>query len=100
MTLTQIQLHASDLRTLPPTSHIVRSLSQARSSRQYPYVKSHNDTASYTALVSETCNSRLLPISLGQRITPLTAGEKYTIVLSMPPLNIGNDRKNDVNAYG
>ncbi|THU79991.1 hypothetical protein K435DRAFT_972340 [Dendrothele bispora CBS 962.96] len=97
-------LHASDLRNLPSSSHVARSLSSAPSSRQFAYVPlplpaTPVDASSISAVaeaVSEKCGSRLVNMMLGQGGVEFSKEEKSIIMLSMPELELDGDRKGRV----
>ncbi|KAG7096496.1 hypothetical protein E1B28_003926 [Marasmius oreades] len=81
-------LHASDLRNLPRSSHIARSLSSSPSSRQFAYLSSSShdfDLASFAESVSYRCNSKLVYTTPGQGVE-LKGSEKSVIILSLPLL--------------
>ncbi|KAL0577560.1 hypothetical protein V5O48_004423 [Marasmius crinis-equi] len=90
-------LHASDLRNLPRSSHVARSLSSAPSSRQFAYLSSHTESAvdisSFAQSVSDRCNSKLVYTMPGQGAVSFTDGHKSVVVLSLPELE-GTSRKN------
>ncbi|KAF9268400.1 hypothetical protein L218DRAFT_954764 [Marasmius fiardii PR-910] len=92
-------LHASDLRNLPRSSHIARSLSSSSSSRQYAYLSAQQEPAfdipTFAESVSYRCNSKLVYTMLGQGVG-LTGSEKFVIVLSLPELEFegASRRKN------
>ncbi|KAJ3973038.1 BIG/ATPase V1 complex, subunit S1 [Lentinula raphanica] len=97
-------LHASDLRQLPKTSHIARSISSAPSSRQYAYVPASSSSASseeervssFAQSVSEKCHSKLLNVLPGQR-TGSVDSEKSVVIVNMPAM--GTERGSAIAEY-
>ncbi|KAJ3769971.1 BIG/ATPase V1 complex, subunit S1 [Lentinula raphanica] len=97
-------LHASDLRQLPKTSHIARSISSAPSSRQYAYVPASSSSASseeervssFAQSVSEKCHSKLLNVLPGQR-TGSVDSEKSVVIVNMPAM--GTERGSVIAEY-
>ena len=98
-----LQLHASDLRNLPPNTHISRSLSASVSARQYPYVRAQSgiDISSISDRLSSRCRSQLLEYSLGDSdITP-EQNIKHVVFLTMPTLHeYGTARQDAMAKYG
>ncbi|KAH9483027.1 hypothetical protein JR316_0005127 [Psilocybe cubensis] len=91
-------LHASDLRTLEPSTHIARSIASAHSSRQYPYLPSHHSHAngilSLAESVSSKCGSRLLQYAPGKDKVTLQPNSKHVLCMNMPHLDkSGHSRK-------
>ncbi|KDR74531.1 hypothetical protein GALMADRAFT_250537 [Galerina marginata CBS 339.88] len=90
-------LHASDLRSLSPNTHLARSLSLSPSARQYPYLPAHPslDITSLAESVSSKCRSQLLQYVPGQSDVTLKHGSKHVICMNMPHLaESGKERKN------
>ncbi|PPQ71232.1 hypothetical protein CVT25_004538 [Psilocybe cyanescens] len=84
-------LHASDLRTLSPSTHIARSIVSAPSSRQYPYLPSHSEheygLPSIAQTVSAKCGSRFLQYTPGQDKVSLQPSSKHVLCINMPHLD-------------
>ncbi|KAG7446039.1 uncharacterized protein BT62DRAFT_149766 [Guyanagaster necrorhizus] len=99
-------LHASDLRNLPSTSHIARSLNSSTSSRQYPYIRlddysSSGDLISFAQSVSAKCNARLIGLTPGYGDVALDAGKKSVVIVSLPELSVeGYARKSSMLQHG
>ncbi|KIK07589.1 hypothetical protein K443DRAFT_86777 [Laccaria amethystina LaAM-08-1] len=86
-------LHASDLRTLSPHTHLARSLSSSHSSKQFPYVQQF-DASSLAESISSDCQSRLLRYALGDPRIVLEHDMKHVLSLEMPQLlDSGKSRK-------
>ncbi|KAA1465921.1 hypothetical protein DENSPDRAFT_862139 [Dentipellis sp. KUC8613] len=84
-------LHASDLRTLSPSSPLVNILQTSPSSIQLPYVRraeggdlSVHDAAN---LVTSRCGARQLNIVAGQTGAAYEQGNKHVVCMSMPHLS-------------
>ncbi|KAJ3864784.1 hypothetical protein EV359DRAFT_40225 [Lentinula novae-zelandiae] len=98
-------LHASDLRQLPKTSHIARSLSSASSSRQYAYVPamytSDEDEhhLEFAQSVSQKCHARLLNILAGQGgdVDFQAGGQKSVVVVVNLPGVEGSQSESRIN---
>ncbi|KAK7057787.1 hypothetical protein R3P38DRAFT_2680789 [Favolaschia claudopus] len=84
----QPQLHASDLRTLPSTAHIARSLSSSPSARQFPYVPNPAplDTSALLDAAASRCNSRFVSFAPGKGGVSFSADAKHVVALNLPPL--------------
>ncbi|KAF8161775.1 vacuolar ATP synthase subunit S1-domain-containing protein [Mycena galopus ATCC 62051] len=87
----QPELHASDLRGLPSTTHLVRSLSSSPSSRQFPYVPTLGAPLDLSALLTSAatrCDSTYVALTAGQGgISHSHSGaRKHVISLALPPL--------------
>ncbi|KAJ7133706.1 hypothetical protein C8R43DRAFT_1022812 [Mycena crocata] len=88
----QPDLHAADLRTLPPTAHIARALSSAPSARQFPYLPTRAaaaeeaDVAALLQAAAERCASRMVSLAPGQGGVSLTADKKHVVSLNFPSL--------------
>lgn len=96
------QLHASDLRTLSPSSMLARSLSSSPSSRQFQYVPSHPelDISAVAESVSVRCGSRIVEFSPGQG-GYFSRGTKHVFSISMPNIETsGAVRKSQMKTYG
>ncbi|KAF5322568.1 hypothetical protein D9619_001113 [Psilocybe cf. subviscida] len=86
--VSQPGLHASDLRTLSPHTHLSRTLASSPSSRQYPYLPEDNEV-DLTALgerVATKCRSKLLQYSPGESDVTLEHGSKHVVCMAMPHL--------------
>ncbi|TFY73830.1 hypothetical protein EWM64_g10182 [Hericium alpestre] len=82
-------LHASDLRTLSPTSPLTTLLHNSPSSVQLPYVKRAEGAPSIqdiAELVSKRCGSRALNFMAGQGGVTYEKGSKHVMCVSMPHL--------------
>ncbi|KAJ3881739.1 BIG/ATPase V1 complex, subunit S1 [Lentinula edodes] len=98
-------LHASDLRQLPKTSHIARSISAASSSRQYAYVPamytSDEDEhhLEFAQSVSQKCHARLLNILAGQGgdVDFQAGGQKSVVVVVNLPGVEGSQSESRIN---
>ncbi|KAH7878051.1 BIG/ATPase V1 complex, subunit S1 [Lentinula edodes] len=85
-------LHVSDLRKLPKTSHIARSISAASSSRQYAYVPAmftsgeNEHHLEFAQSVSQKCHARLINILAGQGgdVDFQAGGQKSVVVVNLP----------------
>ncbi|TFK43127.1 BIG/ATPase V1 complex, subunit S1 [Crucibulum laeve] len=88
-------LHASDLRTLSPNTHIARSLYSSPSARQFPYVPHGQwDISSLAEDVSSRCKSRMLKYAPGEGGITLEHGTKHVVCLDMPAIgHAGKNRK-------
>ncbi|KAH8827074.1 hypothetical protein DL96DRAFT_1605405 [Flagelloscypha sp. PMI_526] len=72
-------LHASDLRTLPHSSSLVKSLKSAHSSRQFPYLRDDQtplDVSAAAQSVSDRCGS-----------LPFEKGSKHVLCMTMPHMH-------------
>ncbi|KAJ7478623.1 hypothetical protein B0H11DRAFT_1279738 [Mycena galericulata] len=100
----QPDLHASDLRSLPPTTHLARALSSAPASRQYPYLPAAEADLDLSALLESAaarCSSVFSSHSLSTG-TPLSLGaQKQVLSLTLPPLGHGlaQERKDALHAH-
>ncbi|KAJ7750137.1 hypothetical protein DFH07DRAFT_1062233 [Mycena maculata] len=101
----QPDLHASDLRTLPPSTHLARALSTAPASRQYPYLPAAEADLDLSALLESAaarCSSAFSSHSLSPG-TPLLLGEKqkHVVSLTLPPLGdaLAQERKEALHAH-
>ncbi|KAF8239457.1 hypothetical protein L208DRAFT_1428746, partial [Tricholoma matsutake] len=100
--VSQPGLHASDLRTLSPSSMLARSLSSSPSSRQFQYVPSHPelDISAVAESVSVRCGSRIVEFSPGQG-GYFSRGTKHVFSISMPNIETsGAVRKSQMKTYG
>ncbi|KAJ7252419.1 hypothetical protein B0H12DRAFT_1184997 [Mycena haematopus] len=92
----QPELHASDLRNLPSSTHLVRSLSSSTSSRQFPYVPNHAPIGMSALLKSAAtrCDSTFVSFTAGQGGISLSGDVKHVISLSFPHLaGLAQERK-------
>ncbi|KIY62260.1 hypothetical protein CYLTODRAFT_361750 [Cylindrobasidium torrendii FP15055 ss-10] len=82
-------LHASDLRRLPSSSHVARSLKSAASSQQIPYVPATNvgDLAAFAESLAERCASRLVSLAPGIGGISLDGSAKSVVVVNMPEIS-------------
>ncbi|KAF8966397.1 hypothetical protein BDZ97DRAFT_1807682 [Flammula alnicola] len=90
-------LHASDLRTLSPNTHIARSLTSSPSARQYPYLPIHQelDITWLAEGVASKCRSRLLQYSPGHSDVGLKHNTKHVVCLGMPDLEESGKTRKD-----
>ncbi|KIJ32326.1 hypothetical protein M422DRAFT_265820 [Sphaerobolus stellatus SS14] len=82
-------LHASDLRTITPSSYIAQSIKKSKSSLQIPYLpvsEGSDFLEAFKSSVADRCASRRLELELGQGGVPLHKGEKHLVSLSLPSL--------------
>ncbi|GJE84834.1 hypothetical protein PsYK624_009100 [Phanerochaete sordida] len=84
----QLGLHASDLRSLPPSSKLARSLESSAASVELPYMRHSgaNPFAGVSEAIAQRCGSRLLSVSAGEVAPHLEAApkEKHVVCMSMP----------------
>lgn len=87
-----IQLHASDLRSLAPSSSLVRAINAAPSSVEFPYMQGNIEDLllELTNAISQRCGSRIISGS-AQEIQPHLdgserAGKKHVVCVGMPPM--------------
>jgi hypothetical protein len=82
----QPDLHASDLRTLPPTSLLAQVLSSAPSSRQFPYVRHDHASMPFNHLaesISRRCDSRIVHFEPGSLLDG-SERKKHVVCMNMP----------------
>ncbi|EGO01478.1 hypothetical protein SERLA73DRAFT_120152 [Serpula lacrymans var. lacrymans S7.3] len=81
-------LRSSDLRTLPASSILARSLSSAPSSRQFQYMKHgpSSSLADVAEMISSRCGSRRIDMVPGQGAANLEEGPKHVVCMNMPHL--------------
>jgi hypothetical protein len=92
----QSGLHASDLRTLDPSSNLAKVLGSAPSARQFPYVSQGAVIPSATAAqtLSNRCGSRLVTLTPGENNAVMEASSKHIVCMNMPHLEgVAKDRK-------
>jgi hypothetical protein len=97
-----MKLHASDLRTLSPSSRLARSLSSSPSSRQFQYVPIHAELemSAMAGDLSVRCGFRVVEFSPGQG-GYFSRGAKHVFSISMPTIeSSGAARKSQMNTYG
>jgi len=84
----QSGLHASDLRTLDPSSSLAKVLKSVPSSRQFPYVSQGETVSSAKAAQSlaDRCGSRLVTLRSGEGEVAIEAGHKHVVCIKMPHL--------------
>ncbi|KAJ7350830.1 hypothetical protein DFH08DRAFT_742028 [Mycena albidolilacea] len=84
----QPELHASDLRTLPPNAHLARSLSSSPSARQFPYVPNRGgpDPIALLESAATRCASTFVSFAPGQGGVSLSSDAKHVVSLNLPPL--------------
>ncbi|KAF8628156.1 hypothetical protein AX17_006026 [Amanita inopinata Kibby_2008] len=89
-------VHASDLRSLSPSS-FTRRASSDPSSRSFPYVPmtSHIDVMLDADMISRRCNSRLVSFGPSESST-FDLEYKHVIHLSMPPLGMSDQPRKSV----
>lgn len=83
------QLHASDLRSLHPSSTLAKRLNTATSSVQSPYHRSSGvPFLDYAQSVSDRCNSRLVEIaSGGNGEYSMKSGAKHVVCMAMESMH-------------
>ncbi|KAI0301936.1 hypothetical protein B0F90DRAFT_1810010 [Multifurca ochricompacta] len=83
-------LHASDLRTLSPSSYIAMRLHDSPSSLQLPYVRSTPDATNpiqdLASKVAQRCGSQRLSFPIGTVPDTLDLESKHVLSLTMPAL--------------
>lgn len=76
------------MRLQPPQSAFVTTLSEAASSRTYPYVihgDSEHTLQSLASGIADLCESNLVQYTLGDSAVPfLVDSSKHTVVLNVP----------------
>jgi len=86
----QMGLHASDLRSLSPSSKLAQTLDSSPSSLELPYVRHHgeNPFADVSSAIAERCGSRMLSVSAGEIAPHLEAvpKEKHVVCMNMPSM--------------
>ena len=104
MTCHLFQLHASDLRNLPPTSSLAQTLNTAASTLELPYVprSASNPFSNLAGAVAERCGARVITHFPGQADGIVSGKEKHVVCMEMPPLDgfEGADRKKAVAEHG
>ncbi|KAI0051452.1 hypothetical protein FA95DRAFT_1554541 [Auriscalpium vulgare] len=83
-------LHASDLRTLSPTSALVSLLSRSPSSVQLPYIRRSPGAVAVhdlAGLVQQRCGSRVLTHTSGSGRMQVEDGKKHVVCVSVPELD-------------
>jgi len=93
----QVGLHASDLRTLSPSSGLAQSLNVAPSTFELPYVRrsTAHPFSDFLDAVSERCGARVVNYKPGQAEQVPESKDKHVVCIEMPALgNVeGADRK-------
>ncbi|GLB33322.1 hypothetical protein LshimejAT787_0102060 [Lyophyllum shimeji] len=96
-------LHASDLRTLSPSSKLVHILSDSHSQRQYQYltVQPGSDLTATAEAISARCGSQLITITPGTVPGHFSHTSKNVVNIKLPSLanEIGGTRKDKVALY-
>lgn len=98
------QLHASDLRTLSPSSPLTVSLGSAQSAVQLPYAKrsSADGLAGAAEQLAQRCGGQVT--QLRQDVSPANLaqqGGKHVLCMSMPELSgAAVERKDAVAQHG
>ncbi|KIM84036.1 hypothetical protein PILCRDRAFT_819066 [Piloderma croceum F 1598] len=89
-------LHASDLRTLDPSSNLAKLLESAPSSRQFPYVR-YEAAEPFTNIaesLSRRCGSQLLSLTPGGSGPAMESGSKHVVCMKMQHLKgVASNRK-------
>jgi hypothetical protein len=95
------QLHASDLRTLSPSSFLPSLLKSSPSARSFQYLTPSSPSLSQRAqAVSSLCASRLVSYTPGDTPSPLDVEHKHVVSLTLPELNgAGEERRSTMSAY-
>lgn len=101
-------MHASDLRTLSPSCHVSKALSNAPSSLQFAYVQSEdrhaNPFVDLSGMLSKRCGSRTVSHAPDFGELDIDAGMgKHVISISLPPLEngeSGDSRKSSMASHG
>jgi len=93
-------LHASDLRTVSPSSALTTLLMSSPSSVQLPYVRRSVDVSVHDIAntISSRCGSRVLSFMPGQGGVSVEQGSKHVMCLSMPHLEGAAGRRKSVMA--
>ena len=86
LTRLRLQLHASDLRTLAPTSPLPSLLRDAPSTFQRPYVRREDTVQSYADALVARCGARLASVAVGESDLVLdeVEGAKHVVVAYVP----------------
>lgn len=102
--LTSIKLCASDLRTLPPSSHLAKAVASAPAALQIPYLRrSKADTPQeLAAAIARRCGSQVINHSVGSSVlTSPNTSEKNVLCVGMPPLTgVATHRKTNLANHG
>jgi len=98
----QPSLHASDLRTLSPSSKLAEVIALAPSSRQYPYARSMSSSqvVSLAETISARCQSELVRTP-PHGSTVYNSKSKHVVCVHMPKLTgAGATRKDSMKEHG
>ncbi|RDB15419.1 hypothetical protein Hypma_004190 [Hypsizygus marmoreus] len=95
-------LHASDLRTLPPSSALAQILSSSPSQRQFQYLSDPASLSTLAETISTQCNSHL--ITLTPASSPagyFTHDAKNVVSITLPSLQdqVGGTRKDRMDVH-
>lgn len=86
-----VQLHASDLRSLPSSSKIVQTINSAHSSVEIPYMRhsTENPFSDIADAIAQRCGSRVLSVSAGEVGPHLedASNKKHVVCMGMPRLD-------------
>ncbi|KAF8075908.1 hypothetical protein FPV67DRAFT_1649010 [Lyophyllum atratum] len=96
-------LHASDLRTLSPSSKLVQILSDSPSQKQFQYLnaQSDSDLAATAEAISTRCGTQHIILTLSSVPGHFTHDSKNVVSIKLPSLasQIGGMRKDTVSLY-
>ncbi|KAG6813177.1 hypothetical protein H0H92_013297 [Tricholoma furcatifolium] len=94
-------LHASDLRTLSPTSKFAQILSQSTSSRQLQYAQPQPDLSSTAESVAARCGFETIHLTPNDVPGHFTHGSQNVVYITLPSLEgeLGGSRKDKVSLY-
>lgn len=83
------KLRASDLRTLPSSSHLTKAISSAPASLQLPYLRRSVEQTpeDFAMAIARRCGSHVVnhPLGTPEPVPPYT-NKKHVICVGMPPL--------------
>ncbi|KAJ3540833.1 hypothetical protein NM688_g6170 [Phlebia brevispora] len=103
----QMGLHASDLRSLPASSSLVRIINAAPSSVELPYMRrsTENPLEDLASAISRRCGSRILGVSPGELAPHLDnvqdTPKKHVICMGMSAVEgMGSQRKHMMGDHG
>ncbi|KIP05802.1 hypothetical protein PHLGIDRAFT_19598 [Phlebiopsis gigantea 11061_1 CR5-6] len=98
----QMGLHASDLRSLPSSSKIARSINSAPFSFEIPYMRdsTENPFLDIAGAIAKRCGSRILSISTGEVGPHLedTSDKKHVVCMGMAPLEGSSESRKEIMA--
>jgi len=86
-------LHASDFKTLPKTSYLLKKLKSAPSHYHLPYVQPANPSG-LARDIAKRCNTQFVELAVSQSIDDVSVSGKHAISVDLPEIDtLGHSRR-------